>query len=203
MNFEARRSKHASLLRLGDHYCDDLQSDFNSLGCDAILFEIIQELDSQIRSELQDLEQHYIDQFGFDDLYNACPCSKNWTGAKHKPEVVEKLRGRIIPEHHRVAMSLRFKGKPISDAHKQSISRSAKGKPKCDAHAEKLKQLCRERNLAGAKRWKVISPEGKEFTIVNLNHFCKENGLDQAAMQRVAIKKVKQHKGWKCFYATE
>lgn len=49
-----------------------------------------------------------------------------------------------------------------------------------------------------AKNWVVIDPHGIETRITNLYRFCKDNGLDQAAMARVAIGKQSVHKGWRC-----
>jgi group I intron endonuclease len=202
-SLEMRRSRHASLLRLNSHWCKELQSDFNLLGSDAIIFKILRVLPTTEKSVLQDVEQFFIDRHDFANLYNACPSSKDWSGAKHRPVSVEKLKRRSIPDHVRTAASLRLKGKPLSEQQKRNISLGSKGKPKSVDHAQKLRRLCIERNLAKAKKWKIIAPDGDEFVVRNLNAFCKENALDQAAMYRVAIGKVKQHKGWKCFYVTE
>lgn len=49
---------------------------------------------------------------------------------------------------------------------------------------------------AHAKVFKFISPDGKEINVYNLNQFCKDNGLIQSSMSRVASGKHKQHKGW-------
>lgn len=42
-----------------------------------------------------------------------------------------------------------------------------------------------------------VSPNGETHCIQNLFQFCKEHGLDKAAMQRVANGKSKSHKGWR------
>lgn len=49
-----------------------------------------------------------------------------------------------------------------------------------------------------SKKYIVTDPSGKTSEIINLNEFCKENGLTQSAMCNLAAGKGKQHKGWKC-----
>jgi hypothetical protein len=48
--------------------------------------------------------------------------------------------------------------------------------------------------------YKVISPENEIFITSNLTSFCKENGLHNACMNKIAHKQKrhKTHRGWKC-----
>jgi hypothetical protein len=65
-----------------------------------------------------------------------------------------------------------------------------KGIPKTDEHKNKLSK-------AKLKKWKIITPEGKEMIIENLPLFCKENNLLHSKM--VYIKKTGYlHKGFYC-----
>jgi len=57
--------------------------------------------------------------------------------------------------------------------------------------SEETKQKLREHNVKYL--YEITSPEGEIYTINNLNHFCKLNGLDTAAMQRVCSGKQKSH----------
>lgn len=50
------------------------------------------------------------------------------------------------------------------------------------------------------KVYYVTHPEGYTFKVTNLNGFCKDSGLDQAAMWRVSEGRQRNHKGWKCRY---
>ena len=43
-----------------------------------------------------------------------------------------------------------------------------------------------------SKTWNIISPSGKNFIIINLKQFCKENNLN-----RNYIIKESGYKGWK------
>jgi hypothetical protein len=57
--------------------------------------------------------------------------------------------------------------------------------------SEKTKQKLREHNVKYL--YEITSPEGEIYTTDNLNYFCKSNGLDTAAMQRVCSGKQKSH----------
>ena len=59
---------------------------------------------------------------------------------------------------------------------------------------ENQKQKAREANQ---KKWLVITPEGEELEIVNLNQFAKENNLLQSNLIHVASGRLKQYKGYK------
>lgn len=48
-----------------------------------------------------------------------------------------------------------------------------------------------------AKPFRVMSPLGIVIEMTNLNMFCRDNGLDQAAMHRVISGKQGTHKGWR------
>lgn len=52
-----------------------------------------------------------------------------------------------------------------------------------------------------AKHWIVVSPEGEEISVYNLNEFCRNNNLNPSHMAEVArgYKNRTQHKGWKCY----
>lgn len=51
---------------------------------------------------------------------------------------------------------------------------------------------------ACANNYLIIYPDGKKETIFNLNKFCKDNDLHQAAMWRVSSGAQNKHKGFKC-----
>jgi hypothetical protein len=59
-----------------------------------------------------------------------------------------------------------------------------------------------KKNLIGpSKAFTLIDPSGKHYKIVNLNKFCRENGLDQTCMTSVAKGKRTHHKNWRCWYS--
>jgi stalled ribosome alternative rescue factor ArfA len=54
------------------------------------------------------------------------------------------------------------------------------------------------RAKAQSKNWIVTNPSGESMTITNLNQFCKDNGLRNGSMFRVANGQRQTHKGWRC-----
>lgn len=50
------------------------------------------------------------------------------------------------------------------------------------------------RNIS--KKWQFISPEGIEIAVVNLKKYCKDNNLSYYAMQRLAMQKRTEYKGY-------
>lgn len=70
------------------------------------------------------------------------------------------------------------------------------------AHAGKTKSADHVRNQAdsNASEWLITQPDGERVCIRNLNAFCRERGLDQARMIRIANgqKKCKTHFGYRC-----
>lgn len=80
-------------------------------------------------------------------------------------------------------------GVPLSQETRDKISQSNTGKPKSSDHRAKLAAAnCRYKHL-------IVSPSGEEFTINNLNRFCKDRGLDTSTMNR-SVKNGTAHKGW-------
>lgn len=48
-----------------------------------------------------------------------------------------------------------------------------------------------------SKEWTFIDPTGNVRNITNLHAFCRENGLDQGNMVKVAQGKIPSNKGWR------
>lgn len=114
------------------------------------------------------------------------------------------------------------KDKVISDIHKKRISDSLKGKPKnypvwnigipCTDNTRKKisksktgkcvgKIYTKERsqkisNSLCKNKYKLISPNGKEFIIKNITNFALENNLSASALYAVVNKRRVHHKGW-------
>lgn len=73
-------------------------------------------------------------------------------------------------------------GKTTSDKQKKAVSKASKG------------------NSHNARQYRVVSPEGKELSILNMHEFCrdyKEDNLNPGNMIRVSDGKRKSHKGFK------
>lgn len=72
---------------------------------------------------------------------------------------------------------------------------------KLNNHHSNLQLLSPEDNAikGNAKTWYVVSPDGEEYQVVNMEQFCKDMGLHAAHMRQVAAGKpnYKSYKGWR------
>jgi hypothetical protein len=119
------------------------------------------------------------------------------SGYKHSDEALLSLRERMIGNQlskgytpsieTRQKISKANKGRVHSEERNKKISMSHMGK----IVSEETKQKLREHNVKYL--YEIKDPEGNIYTTDNLNHFCKMNELDTAAMQRVCSGKQKSH----------
>lgn len=122
--------------------------------------------------------------------------SESKKGEKHpcwgKKRSVETCRK--ISEGLKGGKAFSHKGMKASKEHRRKISEALKGRKLTEEHRKNNAE-------AQAKRLHlVISPEGEEIIVKNLTQFCREHGLLQSSLQRVASGKRVHHKGWKCTY---
>lgn len=84
------------------------------------------------------------------------------------------------------------KGVPFTLEQSLKISLANKGKKQTDEQRKKfLEAVCKN-------TYKVVSPEGEEFTTNNLNQFSKDHGLKEG-LSKVVSGKVTNYKDWKVF----
>jgi hypothetical protein len=101
-------------------------------------------------------------------------------------------------------------GKSQSEYQKRMSVMANKGRKPTEEHVEKIRQKAIGRKqpqsqkdkvaAALSKGYIITTSDGDKFQIVNLRQWCKENGIDQGNMTRVAKGKAKQHKGYKICY---
>jgi hypothetical protein len=112
-------------------------------------------------------------------------------GAKHTKESIEKMRisstGKLHTEKVKKKMSLSHIGLKHTEQAKANMKKAQQGKI-----------MPEHQFLNQCKKWLIIWPDGHEEQIINLTKFCKENGLDQGNMIRVADGEYKSSKGFKC-----
>ena len=95
------------------------------------------------------------------------------------------------------------RGSP-SEETKRKIGLANSKKKRTEKEKQHLRQLnlgkkhSEETILKKSKYYIATSPDGIVYTFYNLNRFCKENNLSQAAMSKVAKGSHSQHLGWKC-----
>lgn len=72
-----------------------------------------------------------------------------------------------------------------------------------DNRIENLQLLTAEENAVkgNARRWHVVTPEGYDYVIYNLEAYCREMGLNASHMREVArgYKNQTHCKGYKCY----
>lgn len=84
----------------------------------------------------------------------------------------------------------------------QNTIRSSRKKTKRNTQ-KGLIILNRSKNENIEKRiYKVTAPNGDQFDLSSLRHFCVEHNLNDSALHRVGKGELKHHKGWKCEYKT-
>ena len=98
----------------------------------------------------------------------------------------------------------------MTQAQKDAISKSLKGRD--ITWADKISKFYVDNPDKGSenrhKSWdntrhhcyRIIDPDGNEYTTTNLQVFCKEHGLSNTKMCQVATNKQRTHKGWLCKY---
>lgn len=126
---------------------------------------------------------------GVSGMIGKSPWNKGKKGCFNE-ETIKKIREankNAWTEELKKKMSDMKRGIPIPEERKKRISIAHIGK----TISEKTKQKLREHNVKYL--YEITSPKGEIYTTNNLNYFCKSNGLDTAAMQRVCFGKQKSH----------
>lgn len=229
VDIRKRWSVHRRLLSLGRHHSIHLQRAWLLLGCDAFDVEILEECDSENLLGREQywlgLFETANDLFGYNISQKAgAPMS----GLKHSAETLKKMSqshsGRKHSEESKAKISKGNLGKKLSPEHVEQMRLSRVGKKASEETKQKLreirknpsaelrykfgngtrgKKLSRERvergALARSQRFIVVSPDGVSQEILGLAKFCRQHGLDQGSMTKVAQGKRPNHKGWLCY----
>ena len=107
----------------------------------------------------------------------------------------ELSRARMLNENpmHDPAIVLKAlekrKGYKHSESTKKRMSKAQKGIPK--SNTENM-------GKHSIKEYLLVDPNGKEYVISNLSKFCKEQGLTESLMYKVASGVRNHHQKWKC-----
>lgn len=168
-----RWSEHRHLLRNGKHTCRHLQNAWKKYGEDVFHFIV---LENTTPEEAIAAEQRWMDHFRSikAKLYNTSPVAGSQLGFKQLPETVA-----------RVAAKLRGKKR----THEQ-----------IEAQKGRMKGVIPHWLFdARIQDWPVlVSPSGEVFpSIRNLNSFCDTHGLDVSTLRKVALGKMRHHRGWR------
>ena len=164
-------------------YFDTLKNGYNStIGGEGIVGRIVSEEERQRQSErMVGDKNHYY-------------------GKKHTAEIRKKISDKLLTTDKHVN-----RGKSLSEEWKRKIGESQKGKIisketlENQSRALKGKYVGKDNKLA--KKFVITTPEGEEFFVLGLAHFCrnyKNNLLDDRLISKVVSGKRNHHKKHKC-----
>ena len=108
-------------------------------------------------------------------------------------------RAKIAATMRIVGKGNRKKGSKHSEAAKAKMSVSRKGISKSEEHRAKIAATLKEKAYAkthAAKTYTLYTPDKKLITITNMSEFCRANGLNNNAMNKVANGRVKSAYGY-------
>lgn len=216
-SFKQRWRIHKSYLRKGKHHSLPLQNAWNKyseFAFDFIILEVVPKEEWLDDQYLTDIEQMWLDayqSYSRANGYNICITAGSQLGLKRSEEAKQKMSeakkgeknyfwGKTLSEEHCRKMSEAQKGekshmwgKSPSEETRKKMSEAKKGKKGYWAgkspSEETIKKL--------SKTYTFLSPVGDVVTFHNLNDYCRENGLDQSAMCKVAKGLQGHHKGWR------
>lgn len=159
-------------------------------------------------------------------LLQKAPKSERWkkqaserTSGENNP-----MYGKTISEDHKKAISEANKGKTLSQEHIERIRETWTGRNHTEESKQKMSKSLKNRNYhwapdrippmtgkkqtdkqkqavrnANSTQWKITTPNGEQFIIVNLRAWAKENGLDQGNLSRGGNG---SHKGYRALRLT-
>lgn len=196
-DIQNRYRKHIFLLRHDKHDNQYLQNSWNKHG--EKNFELVIVEEGVLKINLLEREGFYIQ--NTEKIFNIhlYPSSAPYTGRSeadkeiHREMMKERMKGEKNPfygkklsEKSLTEMKRKlsiimtgennpFFGKHHSEETKAKLSEKLKGRVMPESFYEKQKG-----NARGAKKYKVITPNGEEIKVFNLKKFCEENGLFSA-----------------------
>jgi group I intron endonuclease len=207
-----RLTSHLWHLRKGEHRNRHLQSAWDKYGEDAF---ICAPLEYVALEELEIRERELIETHRAAS-YNLRLIPERNRGFKHSaatralmserakafcntPEYRERMRqlhsGKTLSEKTRAKIAAAKLGKNLSEEHKQAM-RDADRKPLPTRSAKHNAKIAATKARAGI----ATAPDGTEYSFTNLRQFCRERGLQQSNMGKVARGAEKSHKSWACRY---
>jgi group I intron endonuclease len=123
-----------------------------------------------------------------------------WRGKTRPPETLEKMRiaatGHVHTPEARAKISAAGTGRIDTPETTEKRRLAALGHTHTE-DAKKKMSIAKKRTLI------IIEPDGTEHVVHGVQDFCKERGLDQSNLTRVAQGKQKQYRGWTARFPSE
>lgn len=208
-SIETRWSTHRAELRAGKHHNSILQRSWAKHGEEAFEFLVLEEVPAEA---LLIAEQHWIDLWWGDKLYNRRRDAASNLGVRHSNEARLKMSraqkavpmtpAKIAAQKLRVAA---ITGRQHSDEHREKIRLGNLGKRNSEESIERMRQAALDRSKQHVAKitdslsrdWVVTSPAGEMIEVRNLTKWAKENGLQASKLYAVANGHRSHHKGFR------
>lgn len=163
-----RLKVHLSALRLNKHHSPYMQSAWNKHGEDCFSFDVLMHVEKSMLIAAEQKEMNSRKSFDRQYGFNVCPVAGSPLGRKSSPEVVEKIRVRMLGNTHLLGHfpneetleKLRAarvgktpaKGMKHTEETKAIISKLFKGKSLSGAHACKISAALTGKEKSSAHR---------------------------------------------------
>ena len=223
VNMYQRHHVHLHCLREKKHANIHLQRAWNKYGADEFVWEVLEEVDDLVA--LIEREQEWIDAtqcFKSDVGFNICREARSALGVKRRPDSLQRMAAAKAKDW--IVTDLDGKEHPVTNLsafcrqhglRMEVMSRIAYGRGKshqggwrcrfasmsAEQWADSLRPMRDTRFKP--KRYRIKSPAGKSYDILNLTKFCRKRGLNPTAFVNVAKGRWRQYRGWTCTYLAQ
>lgn len=124
----------------------------------------------------------------------------SFLGKKHTAESLKKIgiasKGRKHTPETRAVISAAGMGHEVTPETREKLRIANTGYKHTPETRAKM-------SVAKSKTFIITEPNGTEHLVHGMRAFCREHGLNQANLSRIARGEQKQYKGWKARYASE
>ena len=214
-----RWSKHKCDLRKRKHCNLHLQSAWNKYGETSFVFEVIEQFDSEMNFDLNNLERYWIKHYdsmnpkkGYNKTEGGDGCIGYKHTQEHKDYISKKLKGRIFSDEHKRRLSVSlighdngWTGRNHSNETKLKISKSKLGKQRTLSSCEK-QSLSTKGKSQPSKRKTVKGKNlmtSQEVVFESQKAAASFIECDYQLISRICTGRMKSTKGWSFSFMDE
>lgn len=199
-NIRQRIAAHKKLLKSGTHENSHLLRAWCKYGSECFEFSVIELCDLDALIEREQFYINWTKSFNPKHGYNFRRIAASKGIRQPKIQQGRLFHHSIGTHTHRTPeanakIAAFWRGRKHRPESIEKMRLSKRGKPEpVNAAIAKVE--------ATAKEYIVTDPEGNEYLIKNMSEHCRNHGLTNTSMVRLARNRrgVTQHKGWKCRY---